>query len=39
MAELAYGYGWGPREVGELEVGELMAWHEQLARIGKRLES
>lgn len=38
MAELAYSFGWGPRDLAELEVDELMVWHEQLARIGKNLE-
>lgn len=38
MAELAYGFGWGPRELAELEVDELMVWHGQLARIGKSME-
>lgn len=39
MAELAYSFGWGPRELAEQDVDELMVWHEQLARIVKKLES
>lgn len=39
MADLAYAFGWGPGELNEMAIAELLVWHGQLDRIAKQQEA